>query len=91
MDSNQIVTKGDLAYATSEIINFIKQMLKANPLPSGQPVSKKYLRTRDIKNMFGVSANKLKDMRVKKEIPYIKRGSTFFYPEDEVIKSMNKD
>jgi hypothetical protein len=91
MEPKEIATKADVVQATQQIIDFIKESLqdvKTTPVGS---TSKKYLRSRDVRKMFGVSPNKFKDMRLKGEIPFIKRGSTFYYPEDELIKSMSKD
>lgn len=87
METNHIATKFDIAQAKSEIIAFIKQTLaEAKNNTSTQP--QKYLRSRDVKSILGVSDNKLKDMRIKGEIPFIKKGDTFFYPADEFQKSM---
>lgn len=86
MDVNQIATKEDVAQATSQIIAFVKRLVQdLKP----ETTTGKYLRSRDVKKMFGVSDNKLKDMRLNGEVPFIKKGATFYYPEEEIIKSMN--
>ncbi len=89
MESNHIATKQDIEHAKDAIIAFVKQSLSEAGIKSERPQTKKYLRSRDIKKMFGVSDNKLKDMRLSGEIPFIKNGKTFFYPEDGVIRYMD--
>jgi len=88
METNLIATKADIAQAKAEIIAFIKQTLSESDIKTSSTQTKEYLRSRDVKAMLGVSDNKLKDMRIKGEIPFIKKGDTYFYPTKEFQKSM---
>lgn len=84
MSTNDIATKEDLNLAVSQLMVFIMQSLKdANLVNSKEYDTKKYLRTKDVLDILSVSRNKLKQMRMNGEIPFIKIKSTFFYPEKE--------
>ncbi len=84
MSSSEIATKEDLNLAVEQLMVFIMQSLKdANLVNSKEYDMKKYLRTRDVLEILSISRNKLKQMRLNGEIPFIKKGTTFFYPEKE--------
>ncbi len=87
MEQNHIATKQDIAQAKSEIIAFIKKALAEADLKPASPQPEKYLRSRDVKAMLGVSDNKLKNMRLSGELPFTKIGKTFFYPADKVHRT----
>ena len=53
--------------------------------------SKRWLKSPAVRKMLGnISAGKLQEMRVKKEIPYTKLGTTYFYDYDEIVKLLKK-
>lgn len=56
----------------SEIRNFLKHTTKS------------WLKSRDVRNILGISAGKLQTMRNNNEIPFIKIGSSIFYKEEDV-------
>lgn len=86
MDKDEIATKQHLNQAVLQLMDFIKEFLGDSRLSYSNMEydGRKYLRTRDVLKLLSVSRNKLKDMRLKGEIPFIKKGSTFFYPEEEL-------
>ena len=89
MGTNDIVTKEDLNLAVSQLMVFIMQSLKeANLVNSKEYDKKRYFRTKDVLDILSVSRNKLKQMRLSGEIPFVKKGTTFFYPEKEFYEAL---
>ncbi len=92
MTQNEIATKQDLQQAEERIRKEVEQLVAAVTAykPAATP-AKKYLRTREVLKFLGVSENKLKDMRFKREIPFTKLGVTYFYPQAEIIDILNNN
>lgn len=91
MSTRKNVTKEDLNKAVTQLMDFIKKSLAdSKPVNSKNEYdTRKYLRTRDVLEILAVSRNKLKEMRLKKEIPFTKIGGTFFYPAEEFHKALS--
>ena len=51
----------------------------------------RYLRTSGVKKMLHISDNKLKTMRENGEIPYSFIGSTYYYPEAEILEILKNN
>jgi hypothetical protein len=83
---------------TVEILNQHQNLLLKkieeleNKLTLIHPINKNnYLRTVGVKKLLKVSDNKLKTMRESGEIPFSFIGSTYYYPEDEIIQILKKN
>lgn len=48
----------------------------------------KWVRSKDVREMLGISDSTLQTMRIKGTIPAYKLGSTWFYREDEIIEAL---
>lgn len=48
----------------------------------------KWLRSKDVREMLGISNSTLQTMRIKGTIPAYKLGPTWFYREDEIIETL---
>jgi hypothetical protein len=48
----------------------------------------KWIRSKDVREMLGISDSTLQTMRIKKTIPAYKLGATWFYREDEIIETL---
>ena len=46
----------------------------------------KWLRSKDVRKMLGVSDSTLQTMRIKGTIPAYKLDTTWFYREDEILE-----
>lgn len=49
----------------------------------------KWLRSRDVRQMLGISDSTLQTMRINGSIPSYKLGASWFYREDEIIEALN--
>jgi len=90
MNTNEIATKEDLTASEKriieEIVKFVTCLTKNNPVDAP-----KFLRTSAARKMLNVSENKLKDMRLKREIPFTFIGGTYYYPEAGILETLNKN
>ena len=48
----------------------------------------KWLRSKDVREMLGISDSTLQTMRIKGTIPTYKLGPMWFYREDEIIAAL---
>ena len=48
----------------------------------------KWLRSKDVREMLGVSDSTLQNMRIKGTIPAYKLDTTWFYREDEILGTL---
>lgn len=48
----------------------------------------KWVRSKDVREMLGISDSTLQTMRIKGTIPAYKLGPTWFYREDEIIEAL---
>lgn len=85
---NELATKNDLLLLEERIKGEIQKISMPNG-PSGTDEIK-HLRTRDVRRLLGISQNKLQEMRLKGQIPFIQVGATFFYPEKELAETLRK-
>lgn len=47
-----------------------------------------WLRSKDVREMLGISDSTLQTMRIKGTIPAYKLGPTWFYREDEILETL---
>ncbi|SHJ47703.1 Helix-turn-helix domain-containing protein [Tangfeifania diversioriginum] len=47
-----------------------------------------WLRSKDVREMLGISDSTLQTMRIKGTIPAYKLGATWFYREDEILETL---
>ena len=48
----------------------------------------RWLRSKDVREMLGISDSTLQTMRIKGTIPAYKLGPTWFYREDEILATL---
>ncbi len=48
----------------------------------------KWLRSRDVKKMLGISDSTLQTMRINRTIPAYQLGTSWFYREDEITEAL---
>ncbi|RZJ75004.1 MAG: DNA-binding protein [Flavobacterium sp.] len=72
------VTYREMAEFREAVLVEIRQLLKG----SG---TKKWLKSKDVRKILGISAGKLQAMRNNKEIPFTKVGASIFYKEEDVF------
>lgn len=81
-----IATLEDLERMKNEII----EALNENSIQK-KSLEKKWIRSKDARELLSISSAKLQDMRIKREIPYTAIGSIYYYPVIEIqnILDMN--
>lgn len=55
-------------------------------LNNAQPY--KWLRSKSVRKMLGISDSTLQNMRINGTIPAYKLGTTWFYREDEILETL---
>ena len=83
------------ALVTLEDLEFFKQdLLEAFKLVSKELMEqggKKWLRSRDVKRLLGISHGTLQNMRNSRDLPYSKVGGVMFYDITEVYNMIESN
>lgn len=80
----QIITTDDLREFKQELLSEIKSMIEKK---SANAIQKKWLRTKEVLNLLGISTNTLTMLRVTGKLPFTKIGGTLYFDYDD-IKTM---
>ena len=81
-----IATKEDIMELKKEFMAELKELKQTQ-----NNRNKKYLRSAEVRKMFGVSAGTLQNMRVNGTLPYSKVGTTILYDLDRIIEIFNEN
>ena len=81
-----IATLEDLERMKTEIIEALKEATKSN-----STLEKKWLRSKDVREILGISSSTLQTMRIKGEIPFSKVSGILYYPADGIQDLLNKN
>lgn len=82
-----IITTEDLHEFKLELLENIKQLL-ANQ--SGQ-VSKKWLKSPEVRKLLGISPGTLQNLRINGTLPYTKVGGVLYYDYQEIMQVLEKN
>jgi len=74
-----VATLEDIERMKNEIIEALKEN---NNQKKG--LEKKWIRSKEAREMLSISSGKLQDMRIKGDIPYTAIGSIYYYPVIEI-------
>jgi len=58
----------------------------AQMIEKSRPEFKRWLRSKEVCNMLGISSSSLQNLRIQGFIPYSKVGGTIFYPLQGITK-----
>jgi len=83
----QIITTEDLINFKSELIEEIKVIARDLKDNGG----KKWLRSRDVKKILGISHGTLQNMRINGDLPYNKVGGVIFYDVNDINKMIESN
>jgi hypothetical protein len=83
---DQIITLQDLINFKNEIILEVKKAVKQN---TGQP-TKKWLKTKEVQGILGVSITTLLTLRINGILPFTKMGGILYYDYDDIQAVMQK-
>lgn len=79
----EFITKQDLEQVKSEITETITTLINVNK-------SKQWLRSKEVREMLGISPGTLQNMRIHGHIPFSKIGGTLFYDSDKINSLLNE-
>ncbi len=79
-----ILTTEDLMEFKLDLIEDIKNLFQEQ---TGNKF-KKWLKTKEVKNLLGVSNGTLQNLRVNGTISYTKIGGILYYDYDEILKTL---
>lgn len=86
MKTNEIATVQDILNLESQIKKMYQKLeekiIKSN---DDNYNGEEYLRSKGVKQLLGVSDNKLRTMREDGEVPYSFIGSTYYYSKKEIL------
>jgi len=77
MEISQLVSKADLLELKKDLVAEIKSLN-----PGG--AEKKFLRSKQVEELLGISSSSLQNFRIKGIIPFKKVGGTLFYNVDRI-------
>jgi hypothetical protein len=72
---SEVITTDDLREFKMELLTDLKKLLKEY---SGQPV-KKWLKSREVREILNISPGTLQNLRIKGTLPYTKIGGVMYY------------
>ena len=84
--ADTIATLADLERMKVEIIQAFQDATKSN-----MKLDKKWLRSKEVREILSISSSTLQSMRIKGEIPYTKISGIIYYPADEIQGLLNKN
>ena len=76
----QIITTEDLVSFKSDLLDEIKSIFKEMKKHGGR----KWLRSRDVREMLGISHGTLQNLRINGTLPYTKVGGVIFYDQGDI-------
>ena len=82
-----IITTEDLREFKMELLDDIKQLLNNQ---SGQ-VTKKWLKSPEVRELLGVSPGTLQNLRINGTLPYTKVGGILYYDYQEIMQVLEKN
>ncbi len=83
-----LITSKDLIQFKLDLLKEIEELLKRYAPEAPLPREKKYLRTKEVKILLGISETKLYELRRNKAIPYKKIQGTIIYDYDALVNYM---
>ena len=81
-----VATLADLDRMKAEIIQAFKDATQTRA-----QTGKKWLRSKEVRELLNLSSTTLQTMRIKGDIPYTKIGGIIYYPADEIQTILNKN
>ncbi len=80
----EFITKKDLEDFKKELMGVVKSY-------RNEEEPKKWLRSKEVRKMLGISPGTLQNMRIQGNIPFSKIGGTLFYDYGEIDKILNEN
>ncbi len=81
-----VATLEDLERMKTEIIQALKETTQSN-----STLEKKWLRSKEVREILSISSSTLQTMRIKGEIPFSKVSGIIYYPDDGIQNLLNNN
>lgn len=85
MEKIIVITKEDFDNFKNELLTEIKSLFESNIK------KQQWIRSKDVREMLGISDAKLQNMRINKTIPAYYLDGTWFYKYEEIVEVMEKN
>jgi len=76
----EFVTRDDLKLFETNLLSKVEQLINSKNIE----VSKKWYKTKDMEELFGISRGKQQKLRNGKEVPFSKLGDTIYYSSYDI-------
>lgn len=76
----ELITKDDLRSLESNLINKLEQLIKGK----ASEYHRRWYKTKDLEELFGISKGKQQELRNKNELPFTKIGVTIYYSIEDI-------
>lgn len=86
MSFEELTTKNDLEELEKRILEKFE-----NLITQSGPLQKKWLRSKDVQDMLGISSSSLQNMRINGVLPFSKVQGTIFYELGDVLKVLDQN
>lgn len=83
----ELVTLSDLENLKKEILSEIRRLLSGK---SNELSDKKWLKSKEVQKLLGISPGTLQTLRNRAMIPYTRLGGVIYYNQEEVKKVLEK-
>lgn len=80
----EIITKEDLQNFKTELLSELRDLIATSP----QAPPKKWIKSYEVREILGISAGTLQNMRANGTLAYTKMGGLIFYDYDDIIRLM---
>lgn len=84
-----IVTKEELRKFKEEIIESIKELFPVQVTRKSE--EDRWMRSAEVRKLFGISAATLQNMRVNGSLPYSRMGTTILYDRNKILETLEKN
>ena len=81
----EIITRADLIAFKKELLSELKEILQ-----NRSPEQKKWLRSKEVRELLQISPGTLQNYRINGTIRYTKFGNTFYYSLEEIDRLLEK-
>lgn len=85
--SATIITTDDLREFKLELLEEIQELLSKQH----STTSKKWLRSKEVRELLGISPGTLQNLRINGTLPYTKIGGVLYYDEEEINAVLEKN
>lgn len=82
----ELITLADLQSMKQEILSEIRELIKQKNPDS----NKKWLKSKDVQKLLGISAGTLQTLRNQEKIPFTRLGGVIYYDRNELEKCLEE-